>query len=223
MKIYRSNYRNHWVSPYSILKVVCFWEKDEHVFYNIEDVPGHKYDKWVNFLTPFCSALQKFLDFVHPEIKYVKIDRWDTWSMDHTLADIILPMLKQLKQTKHGSPFVEDEDVPDELKSTSAPPKVNEYDVDENHFKRWDWVLDEMIFAFECKVDDSWQDKFRSGEHDIKSVACEWDENGKPKMYKMERGPNDTYKCDYDGIELVQKRITNGYRLFGKYYEGLWD
>jgi hypothetical protein len=35
---------------------------------------------------------------VHPEIKYVKIDRYDTWSMDHTLADIILPMLKQLQK-----------------------------------------------------------------------------------------------------------------------------
>ena len=223
MKVYRSNYRNHWVSPYTILKTVCFWEKDDDVFYNHEDNPNHKYDKWVNFLIPICGAWSKFLNFVHPEIKYVKIDRWDTWSMDHTLADIILPMLKQLKETKHGAPFVDDEDVPEELKSTSAPPKENEYDTDENHFKRWDWVLDEMIFAFECKVDDSWQEKFCSGEHDIKSVPCEWDENGKPKMYKMEKGPNDTYKCDYDGIALIQKRITNGYRLFGKYYEGLWD
>ena len=223
MKVYRSNYRHHWVSPYIILKVICFWEKDDSVFYNHEDKPGHKYDKLVNFLNPFCVAWQKFLDFVHPEIKYVKIDRWDTWSMDHTLADIILPMLKQLQATKHGGPFVADEDVPDELKSTSAPPKENEWDTDDNHFKRWDWILDEMIFAFECKTDDSWQDKFRSGEHDIKSVACEWDENGKPKMYKMEKGPKDTYECDYDGIELVQKRITNGFRLFGKYYENLWD
>jgi len=201
------------VSPYTILKVICFWEKDDSVFYNHEDKPGHKYDKLVNFLNPFCVAWQKFLDFVHPEIKYVKIDRWDTWSMDHTLADIILPMLKQLQAIKHGGPFVADEDVPDELKSTSAPPKENEWDTDDNHFKRWDWILDEMIFAFECKTDDSWQDKFRSGEHDIKSVACEWDENGKPKMYKMEKGPKDTYECDYDGIELVQKRITNGFRF----------
>ena len=223
MKVYRSNYRHHWVSPYTILKVICFWEKDDSVFYNHEDKPGHKYDKLVNFLNPFCVAWQKFLDFVHPEIKYVKIDRWDTWSMDHTLADIILPMLKQLQATKHGGPFVDDDDVPDELKSTSAPAKENEWDTDDNHFKRWDYVLDEIIFAFECKVDDSWQDKFRSGEHDIKSVACEWDENGKPKMYKMEKGPKDTYECDYDGIELVQKRITNGFRLFGKYYENLWD
>ena len=223
MKVYRSNYRNHWVSPYTILKVICFWEKDDDVFYNHEDVPGHKYDKWVNFLNPFCVAWQKFLDFVHPEIKYVKIDRWDTWSMDHTLADIILPMLKQLQETKHGGPFVDDEDVPDELKSTSAPAKENEWDTDENHFKRWDYVLDEIIFAFECKVDDSWSDKFSSGEFDKKTVACQWDENGKAKMYEWIDGPNHTYKLDFDGMQEVQKRITNGFRLFGKYYENLWD
>ncbi len=43
--------------------------------------------------------------------------------MDYTLSHIVVPMLKQLKETKHGAPFVDDEDVPEELKSTSAPPK----------------------------------------------------------------------------------------------------
>ena len=223
MKIYRSNYRHHWVSPYTILKVVCFWEKDDSVFYNHEDVPGHKYDKWVEFLNPFCVAWQKFLDFVHPEIKYVKIDRWDTWSMDHTLADIILPMLKQLNEKKQGAPYVDDEDVPLELRSYVCVPKENEWDTDDNHFKRWDWVMGEMIFAFECKVDESWKDKFSSGEIDKKTVACKWDENGKATMYQWLDGPNHTYECDYEGMQEVQKRITNGFRLFGKYYEGLWD
>jgi hypothetical protein len=223
MKIYKSGYRNHWVSPYTILKTVCFWEKDDDVFYNHEEVPGHKYDKWTDRLMPFCKAWMKFLDFIHPQINYVKIDRYDTWSMDHTLADIILPMLKQLKENTHGAPYVDDEDVPEELKSTSAPPKENEYDADGNHHKRWDWALDEMIFAFECKIDDSWQDKFRSGEMDKKTVACKWDENGKATMYQWIDGPNHTYECDYEGMQVVQKRITNGFRLFGKYYEGLWD
>lgn len=223
MKVYKSGYRNHWVSPYTILKAVCFWEKDDDVFYNHEDIPGHKYDKWINFLDPFCKAWNKFLDFVHPQINYVKIDRYDTWSMDSTLADIILPMLKQLQKDKHGSPFVDDEDVPEELKSTSAPPKENEWSTDDNHFKRWDYVLGEMIFAFECKVDDTWEEKFRSGEIDHKTVASNWDENGKATMYQMVDGPNHTYKCDYEGMQEVQKRITNGFRLFGRYFEGLWD
>ena len=42
-------------------------------------------------------------------------------------------------------------------------------------------------------------------------------------MYEWLDGPNHTYKLDAEGMQLVQKRITNGYRLFGKYYEGLWD
>jgi len=223
MKVYKSNYRNHWVSPYTILKAVCFWERDDKVFYDIEDTGQGRYVKWVNFLDPFCRAWQTFLDFVHPRINYVKIDRYDTWSMDHTLADIVLPMLRQLKETKHGAPYVDDQDVPEELRSTSAPPRENEWDTDDNHFLRWDWVLAEMIFAFEHKVDDSWEEEFRSGVIDFKSVACEWDENGQPKMYQMVDGPDHTYQCDYEGMKQVEARIQNGFVLFGKYYQNLWD
>jgi len=225
MKVYISNYRNHWLSPYTILKFVCFWEKDDDVFYNHEDKPGHKYSKWVDRLMPFCTVWHKFLDFVHPRINYVKIDRWDTWSMDHTLAEIVLPMLRQLHKDKHGAPFVDDKDVPKGLglRSTEAPAKENEWDTDENHFKRWDWVLGEIIFAFECKVDDSWQDAFRSGEIDWKTEACAWDDAGKATLYRSVDGPNNTYKCDYEGMKKVEKRIQTGFALFGKYYQALWD
>ena len=222
MKVYISNYRDHWLSPYTILKSVCFWEKDDGVFYNLEDKPDHKYEKWINMLNPICIGIQKVLDFIHPKIEYVKIDRWDTWSMDHTLAYIILPMLKQLKDSKHGAPNVDDEDVPRELWSIYALPR-EEWETDGNHFKRWDWVLGEMIFAFECKNDESWQDAYRSGEIDWKSEACGWDENGKATMYKHVDGPNHTYKCDYDGIKVVEDRIQNGFRLFGRYFQNLWD
>jgi hypothetical protein len=215
MKVYKSNYRNHWISPYIILEKVFFWREIDY------DEP--LIEKWSNRLLPFSNAYKKAMDFIHPKIDYVKIDRYDTWSMDHTLADIILPMLKQLNTEKHGAPHVDDEDVPEELKSTSAPPKEDEYDVDGNHFARWEWVMNEMIFAFECKVDESWRDKFSSGVHDMKSVPCKWDENGKPTLYSFEEGPNHTYKCDFEGMQKVEKRIQNGYRLFGRYYEALWD
>ena len=222
MKIYISKYRNHWLSPYTILEKALFWKNWEEIDYDEPWV-----EKWTNRLEPFSRALQKFFDFVHPQITYVKIDRWDTWNMDHTLGRIALPMLKQLKATKHGAPIVDDEDVPDELKSTSAPPKENEWDTDGNHFKRWDWVMDEMIFAFEHKLDDSWQEEFRSGDIDIKWKPVDIKGNEVPKKeakyFEMEKGPNDTYECDYDGIQKVEERIQNGFRLFGKYYQGLWD
>jgi hypothetical protein len=122
----------------------------------------------------------------------VKIDRWDTWSMDHTLAPIILPMLVQLKETKHGSPWVDDEDVPGELRSTNAPPKENDWDTDDFHHLRWDWVLDEMIWAFEQKCRDDWMDDY-------------------------------DYSWDSEEAKAHQERMSNGFRLFGKYFENLWD
>lgn len=213
MKIYINKYRNHWLSPYVILEKIFFWREinyDEPII-----------EKWANRLEPFSVKLQDFLDFIHPRIEYVKIDKWDTWSMDHTLSNIIVPMLKQLKETKHGAPLVDDEDVPEELKSTSAPAKKEEYDIDDNHFKRWDYVLDEMIFAHESKLNDNWQDQFYTGVADYIHEEVEDEKYG--KLYQMKEGPKHTQKVDWDGMRAMEARIQNGFRLFGKYYQGLWD
>lgn len=237
MKIYFSKYRNHWISPYTMLDYLFFWtewskcSRDRRIRSLEEESKYVEHPEWVerwsDRLVPISRAIQWVLDRVHPEIRYVKIDGWDTWSMDHTLTPIILPMLKQLQATKHGSPLVDDEDVPDHLRSTAAPAKENDWDIDDNHHKRWDWVMDEMIFAFEHKLDDSWQDAYRSGDIDIKWVPVDADGNevpkGEHKYYQMDRGPKDTYQCDYDGIRKVEERIQNGFRLFGKYYQALWD
>jgi len=241
MKVYISKYRDHWISPYTILDYMFFWtewskcSRDQGLQSALDDMDGTKkyvehpewVDRWSDRLTPISQGIQWVLDRVHPPVKYVKIDYWDTWSMDHTLADIVLPMLRQLKATKHGAPLVEDEDVPEHLRSTAAPAKANEWDTDDNHFARWDWVLDEMIFAFECKVDDSWEDAFRSGEFDTVWIPVDADGNevpkGEHKYYQMKDGPNHTYTCDYEGMKKVEQRISNGFRLFGKYYQALWD
>lgn len=246
MKVYISNYRDHWISPYTMLDWVFFWTDWSKCSRNwtltdtLEDdarvTKGQKSryverpewcEKWADRLTPVSQAIQRVGQKIWPRVEYVRIDRWDTWSMDHTLGMIALPMLKQLQATKHGGPLVDDEDVPDELKSTSAPPRENEYDIDDNHFQRWDWAIAEMIFAFEHRLDDSWQDAYRSGKIDHVMVPVDADSNpvpkGEHKYYKMEHGPNHTYVCDYDGIQQVEERIQNGFRLFGKYYQALWD
>ena len=144
---------------------------------NIGKYPQHW--PWSNWL------YDKFGYSPQQKVK-VHIDKWDTWSMDHTLAPIILPMLKQLKETKHGAPYVDPDDCPKDLR----PKEQNEYGTDDTHFARWDWVLDEMIYAFDCKAnkDDVWM--------------------------RLE---------DREEIDKEQKRISNGFRLFGKYYEALWD
>lgn len=218
MKVYVSKYRYHWISPYTICEKICWWREIDY------DEP------WVrrtsDVLLPLCSALNKFLDFVHPRIEYVKIDYWDTWSMDSTLSPIILPMLKQLRKDKHGAPNTDDEDVPANLRSTTKSAqkvKKNSWDSDGNHFKRWDWIMDEMIWAFEQLCMDDWEAQFHSGKSDIVWVPKELDANSKPLTYEMKRGPKDTHKFDNKGWTKHNARIDNGLRLFGKYFRALWD
>jgi hypothetical protein len=243
MKVYISGYRNHWISPYTILDYMFFWtdwskcSRNKGLQSALDEMEGkYKYiehpewvERWSDRLEPISKGIMWVLDRVHPKIDYVKIDRYDTWSMDHTLGHIVLPMLKQLQASKHGAPNVDDEDVPEGfgLRSTEAAAKENDWDTDENWHKRWDFVLKEMIFAFECKMDDSWEDAYRSGVMDVITVPVDADGNevakGEHKYWQMKDGPNNTYKCDYEGMRVVEARIQNGFRLFGKYYQALWD
>ena len=241
MKVKIGPYKNY-IGPYQIARILCFWVKktpDEH---GIKSHPKwvHKFGEWlaygsirpkhnvgdvysifnddrrITLLHKICMWVQ---DMRSEQTVKVRIDNHDTWSMDHTLGYIVLPMLKQLKKTMHGSPQVEDNDVPEELRSTAAPPKENDYDTDDNHFKRWDWVIDEMIFAFETKSGDlqDWSDQFHTGNIDMKLKKLE-DGNS-----QMVRGPEDTSHFDAEGYDKYQARISNGFRLFGKYFESLWD
>ena len=160
-----------------------------------------EYSKFESFLEKLEDAIQfvynctinLFLDRREQKVK-VRIDKWDTWSMDHTLASIVLPMLKQLKATTHGAPNVDPEDVPKELRPKKQDVlKYNEIgETDDKFFERWNWVLDEMIYAFESKATKE-------------DVYMRFDID------------------DKEGMRKEQERISNGFRLFGKYYEGLWD
>ena len=138
----------------------------------------------------------------------VRIDKFDTWSMDHTLAPIILPMLIQLKETKHGSPMVDMTDVPQELRVND--PEAKEFwdngDIDDKHHSRWDWVMGEMIWAFEQKCRDHWEGDYYKYEEDSSATF------GLKLVWE-----------DCEGRKAHQERMTNGFRLFGKYYENLWD
>ena len=172
---------------------------------------GNFLEKLQDFVQTLYVPINIFLDKRTQKVK-VHIDRWDTWSMDHTLAPIILPMLVQLKETKHGAPNVDNADVPKELRATKK--QIEAYgkkgDVDPKHFERWDWILDEMIWAFEQKCRDHWEEDYYGpyiegeGEGDgILGGHFEW--------------------TDDEGRQKHQERMSNGFRLFGKYFESLWD
>ena len=119
----------------------------------------------------------------------VRIDKWDTWSMDHTLAHVIHPMLVQLKATNHGYPSGLTE-------------------------KKWDNIMDEMIWAFEQKLRDDWEGDY----YEYRELGLE--EEGKDNLASF--GSKLVWE-DPEGRAAHQKRMTAGFKLFGKYYENLWD
>ena len=185
------------------------------------DYMNKKYDfRWKENSTKFESFLEKLEDtlqwiYNHTVNLYldskevnrrVKIHYYDTWSMDHTLAYIIHPMLIQLKETKHGAPMVDQADRPEHLKAKQQS-DYDESGTDKFHFEAWDWALDEMIFAFESKMQ----------EDDEMSFFGEW-------IADESKTLGGSFKSvDWDGLKAHRDRVANGFRLFGKYYESLWD
>ena len=208
MKIFIGKYKNF---------VGCFQIADLLQHIGVSEGTCYKIGEWLS-----KTKLDPFLQWVYTKRKRnikIRIDNYDIWNFDGTLALLILPGLKMIREDKHGAPFVDDEDVPDELKSTNTPPKEHEYDTDSLWFQRWDFVLDEMVWSFEnFQPESDWKDQFHHGVIDFKFEKCK-DNSGISQMVK---GEKDTHVFDKEGYDRYNARIQNGCRLFGKYFSSLW-
>ena len=219
MKVVIGPYRD-WIGPYQIAEMLCWWVpkvKDSKDIVARKPDWVHDFGTWLaerkdgsdTLLTRFCN----WVESKRSRQVYVRIDKYDSWSADHTLALIAVPLLRQLQATKHGAPLVDDSDVPEGLGLRSYETekiKANEWDVDDNHFKRWDWVLSEIIWALEQKLSDDCEAQFHSQKNpDLKSR--DFDQMMENMVF------------DREGWQAWQDRKTRGYKLFGKYFENLWD
>jgi hypothetical protein len=160
----------------------------------------------------------------------IKIEKFDTYSMDHTLALIILPMLLQLKTTKHGVPH-EFAEVGGEDYSSQECFDFYREDYDEMFNKKileWDNVLDKMIWSFQQLAMEDYESQYHHGKANFS-----WEKTDKkflnPVTGKMEstfqiidKNPDDHW-FDHEGLDLHNKKIQEGLDLFAKYYRNLWD
>jgi hypothetical protein len=200
VKVYIGPY-SHWFRPGQWYKDWMLWWKGfgrnvEIKLINIDDLDkatDRIKDSWI------YDKLMDIENWVDNRVERkvrVKIHNYDVWSMDDTLSHIILPMLKLLKEKKQGYPHVEDEDVPEELRSTAATQlteeQLNSGWPDDNGLPRWNWVMDEMIWAFEQMDPDADDQFFVAG-------------------------------YDHENHTKWQERKTRGFVLFGKYFQALWD
>lgn len=76
----------------------------------------------------------------------VKIDPYDVWNLDNTLAHIIYPALVVLKEHKHGTPSTDAEDAPGIVFEEAESEPWNS--------ARWEYILDEMIWTFKSIAEE---------------------------------------------------------------------
>jgi hypothetical protein len=217
MKVYLNKYKYHWISPYTIVDYMFFWTAWAKCSRKKEFVPDEEWvetPEWAEQLArriePVSYVIQWVWDKLDRKIDYVKIDRWDYWSVDHTLSRIIAPLLKEMRANKQSYGWIDDKDVPEELRSTApgARDGLQEWDWDHNAEARYNWVIDEMIWAFEVGADNDYESQFY--DHTESNKIADLNESIK------------ALKVDRAGLKAYEKRKANGYRLFGKYYESLW-
>ena len=226
----------HWYNTHRMEDAYLKWRHKKYAW----DIAENEHD-WIDrIVLKLFDGWQTVLHYTINQIQKrrkrkvkVRIDRWDVWNANETLAHVVLPVLKELREKKQGAPFVDLEDVPKELHGKKLTKKQKENgEVGDDHFKRWDYVLDAMIWSFqEIAEGTPGEEEFFTGESDI--VWTPVDEAGNEinneenytgvKYYRMDKGPNDTREFDKAGFDKYNERINYGLRLFGKYYRSLWD
>lgn len=231
MKVYIGPYIN-WIGPYQIADMIFFWvEKypEEEDLENRWDYKLHdKFGTWLasTWVAGFCEWVHSFRN----RKVDVRIDNYDVWSMDATLTPIILPMLKKLKEVKHGSGFIDLEDVPESMRFTDTEEWDSQQTFEFYHepnlqniqcdvHTRYEWALDEMIWAFEQLNDEHWEDQYwiTHPEIDFTEQPEDVGKTTKPLRWKVQG------EADWEGMQKHRDRIQNGLRLFGKYFQTLWD
>ena len=134
----------------------------------------------------------------------VKLDSYDSWCVPWTISHIMTPLLKQLKETKHGYGAIKKEDVPEEFHSTYSDGFSEE---------AYNWVLDELIWMFSVTSTD-----FEDEPHFV--IGKEWDGEQDLNEHFSKLAVDEIKKSEYDAYH---QRVDNAWRLFGKYSRTLWD
>jgi hypothetical protein len=230
MKVNIGPYTGDIIPVYSWEKRYEYWRTKSDTFF----LPEEEYTKFDKFVFGFFDKLN---NLVRPLNRWsnnrkrkvkVRVDYYDVWSVDHTLAMIIHPVLVKLKEQKHGYPHVDDEDVPYALRFVTDDKDKTICDMsnDDKHQARWEWILDEMIWTFSQHALQDDTDAFYHNADQLEIITAATDDT--EKLYSVtfnhQKDPNKpAYWRDTEGLKKHHERKENGRRLFAKYYENLWD
>jgi hypothetical protein len=154
-----------------------------------------------NYRPPNSKAERKINVEVHP---------WDTYSLYHTMALVIHPLLVAYKND-----IVErDAGVPSDFLPAIDVSGLSEEEAQKVHEEHWtkaldEWlsILDKMIWSFQQCMEDY------AGEEDFFSVR------------EVPVNPDDPFgrfDIDQNGLNDYYEKIDEGLKLFARYYRSLW-
>lgn len=184
MKVKLGKYLNFW-GPYQLAELL-----------NKVGVSEARCDKigaylssleWVNNI---CDRVYKY----RTREQVVIVDPYDHWNADHTLALVILPVLKQYRAHAQSFNLIDNADAPPWLRDPHG--WTNEDGWHANAEPRYTWALDYMIWSFEQVVDQD-------------SDAWIWEDYA-PESHRKAHA-------------VFNQHIDFGLYLFGKYFRSLWD
>lgn len=229
MKVSIGPYRNDLIPVHRWERSYEFWRSKDS--YYLDENKWKWYDKVIfgffDKLSDLLLPINRWANQRERKIK-VHIDNYDVWAAHQTLAYVIAPTLKKLKEVQHGYPHVDNEDVPEELRFSEEDREKLEHDgtVDSKHEARWGYVLDEMIWAFDQHSMDDDTDQFHHNVEQLEMISVPLkDKPGRNTMdFNYQKDPSKpAYWVDEEGKRKHNERKQNGLRLFAKYYECLWD
>lgn len=127
----------------------------------------------------------------------------DVFSIDNWFESVIVDMLKQLKETKHGYPC-------------------------DMTAEQWDKELDRMIYCFTEMQEDKCSEKNEYEEEYIQQMGFKQvDVNGKTFTAVQNYNDEELRKLWLEREkEIYNYRMemqTKGFELFNKYFRNLWD
>ena len=175
-------------------------------------------DEWAkNSPEWFINLCQWVYDKRKRTVK-IHIDKYDVWNMNNTLAEIIVPMLKMLKDTKHGVPQM---DVMNQTSNSSQGSFDFYAEGDNDAFNcgvlQWEEIMDKMIFSFESMIKDDPDFWIVKPELDMTKYPEDEGKMCVPVRWHVEG------KYDTKAATEHFYKVREGCELFGRYYPSLWD
>lgn len=163
-------------------------------------------------LNAFCE----WLDTKRKRKVKAKIEPYDVWNADSTMAYVIYHILvKFQEENKCSYAVVKDEDIPEFIEVFNR-----DFFLSNEEFERakWGYVIDECIWTFEQLLPETdWEAKYHSGNINFSIMSSDDDKN------VLVKGPNDTHIFDDEGYLKHSKKIQNGLILFAKHFQNFWD